>query len=183
MPPTYSPGDLGKLAICNVQALKGMGWHNYFYNRQHPTSIHPDKRNIPHPTAAYLTHLADAGVLAVASPQWTKQQLHQAYPCDPHPSAARHYTDFLIQDMYEYALMGYWTVLPTPSTTPMLNVCHWALTCHAIWHYVASLAATSVYCDPRDGPPLLAKVQPWRRLLPCALGPPRGSATGSGHPQ
>lgn len=88
MPPTYSPGDLGKLAICNVQALKGMGWHNYFYNRQHPTSIHPDKRNIPHPTAAYLTHLADAGVLALPlyngqSSSCTKHTLAAHTPWQP----------------------------------------------------------------------------------------------------
>jgi hypothetical protein len=112
---SYSPGDLGKLASQNAQVLATMGWDTFFRYRQHPTSIHPTIINIPHPTAPYLHRLADAGVPAYFTTAWTKGQLHAAYNCGPHPSAAKHYAEFLVQDMWDYDRMGFWTILPFSS--------------------------------------------------------------------
>jgi hypothetical protein len=111
-PQPYSPGELGKCAIRQSQELARLGWDKFFKKHQTPTSIHPNILRIPHPTAQYLHNLACNGVHTVFPSDWTRAQCDAAYKRGPHPSAATHYRDFLITDMYEYVQMGYWVVLP-----------------------------------------------------------------------
>jgi hypothetical protein len=39
MAPTYTQGDLGKLAICNARLVQWMGWKQFFYYKQCPTLL------------------------------------------------------------------------------------------------------------------------------------------------
>jgi hypothetical protein len=75
-------------------------------------SVHPLIHSIPHPSATYLAHLATTGVPAVIPTQWTSAQLYHAYNRGPHPSVATTYATFLVEDMFDYTNMGFWTVLP-----------------------------------------------------------------------
>jgi hypothetical protein len=61
----------------------------------------------------YLSRLARQGVPApsTAAP-WTLHQKDNAFRRGPHPSAARQFATFLLEDMYDYVKMGYWIVLP-----------------------------------------------------------------------
>jgi hypothetical protein len=108
----YSPGELGKYATCQAQALERMGWSAYFKHQQHPHSLHPSLHKLPHPTAQYLSKLACAGATATFSPPWSRRQRDTAYLRAPHISASSQYKSFLTSDLFDYVRMGYWTVLP-----------------------------------------------------------------------
>jgi hypothetical protein len=108
----YTPGELGKLAQRNAQDLAQLGWFNFFHQQQHPTSIHPSIHTIPHPTAQYLSRLACAGAPTISTIRpWTLDQKDAAFRRGPHISAKEH-SSFLMEDMYDYTSMRYWTVLP-----------------------------------------------------------------------
>jgi hypothetical protein len=109
----YSRGELGKLADCNARELARLGWYKFFRDHQTPTSIHPFLHRLPHPAVQYLINLASTGAPAVSmTPPWTLPQKDAAFDRGPHLSASKHYQSFLMEDMYEYVQMGYWTVLP-----------------------------------------------------------------------
>jgi hypothetical protein len=118
-PIPYSPGKLGKWALQQDRTLAQTGWHTYFYQTQHPHSLNPSIHRLPHPTAHYLHRLAWAGAPASFSRPWSPQQISTAFQCGPHVSAACHYTDFFLADMYNYAQMGYWTVISQPSNATL----------------------------------------------------------------
>lgn len=59
--------------------------------------------------APYLGRLARLGVPAPSTTApWTLHQKDQAFRRGPHPSAAKHYAAFLLEDMYDYVKMGYY---------------------------------------------------------------------------
>ncbi len=108
----YTPGELGKLAQRNAQDLARLGWFNFFHQQQHPTSIHPSLHTIPHPTAQYLSRLACTGAPTISTTRpWTLELKDAAFQRGPHISAKEH-SSFLMEGMYEYTSMCYWTVLP-----------------------------------------------------------------------
>jgi hypothetical protein len=93
--------------------LAGLGWHSFVKQLQYPSSLNQHLDKLPHPSAPYLHRLARHGVPAPSSsPTWLPQCRHQAFTRGPHPSASRLYSRFLLEDMWDYVQMGYWTVLP-----------------------------------------------------------------------
>jgi len=108
----YSPGELGKWATEHARALAQMGWFQYFHVVRHPHSLNPHIHTISHPAAPYLAQLAITGATTDFPNNWSTQQRDHAYDRGPHPSAAQHYKEFLLADMFDYVQMGYWTVLP-----------------------------------------------------------------------
>jgi hypothetical protein len=112
-PTVFSPGELGKYASLMATRMAALGWHNFITSQQHPTSINPNLRHLPHPAAPYLARLSRHGVPAPsASVPWSTARRYQALQRGPHPSASRQYSRFLLEDMWDYVHMGYWTVLP-----------------------------------------------------------------------
>jgi hypothetical protein len=93
--------------------LAELGWHSFVKLRQYPSSLSQHLAQLPHPSASYLHRLARHGVPAPSSsPPWPPQRRYQAFTRVPHPSASRLYSRFLLEDMWDYVQMGYWTVLP-----------------------------------------------------------------------
>jgi hypothetical protein len=114
-PPVYSPGELGKLAMQYAHGLARLGWARFLRQHHHrrfpSTSPHLDA--LPHPAATLLHNLATNGVPAPSSaPPWSTTLQDAATSRGPHPSAARTYTHFLLEDMFDMVQMGYWLVLP-----------------------------------------------------------------------
>ena len=114
--PPFSPGELGKLATHFSEELAHSGWTTFFHQCRHTSSVNPNLSSVPHTMAPYLARLARLGVPApsAASP-WTTCQKDLAFQRGPHPSAARQFASFLLEDMYDYVKMGYWVVLPYQS--------------------------------------------------------------------
>jgi hypothetical protein len=56
--------------------------------------------------------MACTGVQARFQQPWTPEQLDMAYRRGAHPSATKHFPDFLLTDIFNYVQVGYWTVLP-----------------------------------------------------------------------
>jgi hypothetical protein len=79
--------------------------------------------NISHPTAHYIYQLACAGVHASFPSYWTQQQCDAAYNHRLHPSASKLYSQFILADMYDYAQMGYWVVLPYKAARHYKHIC------------------------------------------------------------
>jgi hypothetical protein len=120
MPPNYSLGELGKYAAAAASQLVELGWAAFMQLYQSPSSLHPAISQAPHPAASYLHQLARSGVPApLSSTPWSLMQRDHAYLRGLHPSAALQHTAFLIEDMYDYVKMGYWTVLPFESVRHM----------------------------------------------------------------
>ncbi len=117
-PPTYSPGELGKLARLSARRLARLGWNRFYQQHYHHeyTSLSCTLDRLPHPAAPFLARLARHGVPALShDPPWTLQQQDAAIRRGPHPSAHRLYASFLLEDMYDYVKMGYWLILPYTS--------------------------------------------------------------------
>jgi hypothetical protein len=98
-----------------ASVLAQLGWTRYFrtHFHQHYKSTNPTLASLPHPAAPFLARLARHGVPALCSDTpWSLERQDAAMARGPHPSAARHFPEFLLEDMYDYALMGYWMVLP-----------------------------------------------------------------------
>ena len=109
----YSPGELGKLAVKFSRALARLGWNRFVRKQRTHSSLKNNIHLLEHKAAPYLARLARHGVPAPSTaPPWTLAQKDQAVHRGPHPSAARHYAAFLLEDMYDYVHMGYWVVLP-----------------------------------------------------------------------
>jgi len=114
-PPVYSPGELGKLAARNAHGLARLGWARFLSQHHHRCfpSTSPRLADIPHSAATILHTLATNGVPAPsAAPPWSTTRQDAATSRGPHPSAARTYTQFLLEDMFDMVRMGYWLVLP-----------------------------------------------------------------------
>ncbi len=93
--------------------MADLGWHDFVRLHQHPLSINPSLATAPHPAASYLHRLARHGVPAPSdSPPWSPYRRDQAFQRGPHPSAARQFANFILEDMWDYVRMGFWTVLP-----------------------------------------------------------------------
>ncbi len=95
--------------------LARLGWTSFFCTHFHHqySSINPTLANIPHPAAPYLARLARHGIPALwSTPPWSVTQQDAAMCRGPHPSAAYQFSEFLLEDMFDYATMGYWMVLP-----------------------------------------------------------------------
>jgi len=111
-PLPYSPGDLGKYASVQAIELARLGWRQYFRSKQTPTALSTNIKSLNHPAAEHLAHWASVGVPCVTSSfPWSCQQRDAAHLRGPHHSAIT-YSDFLMQDLYDYIQMGYWLVLP-----------------------------------------------------------------------
>jgi hypothetical protein len=109
----FSPGELGKLAHRFSRELALLGWHKFFQSHRQHSSINTTLHQVNHDAAPYLARLARFGVPAPSTTApWPLTQRDQAVRRGPHPSAARHHTEFLLEDMYDYVRMGYWLVLP-----------------------------------------------------------------------
>jgi len=95
--------------------LARLGWTQFFQRHFHQDlkSISTNIAEIHHPAAPYLARLARYGVPAWCSdPPWSLVQQDAAIAHGPHPSASRQFSEFLLEDMFDYAKMGYWLVLP-----------------------------------------------------------------------
>jgi hypothetical protein len=113
--PQCSRGELGKLVSADAKVLQRLGWKQFFQQHHHQTlrSINPNLSHIPHPAAPYLHRLASLGCLPCPpTPPWTVAQQDAAVQRGAHPSATRQYSSFILEDMYDYVLSGYWLVLP-----------------------------------------------------------------------
>jgi hypothetical protein len=112
--PAFSPGELGKLATRAAWDLKRLGWAAFIASRHHTTSVNTNVYpSLGHPVIPYLYRLATCGVPAPStSPPWSAAQKSAAYQRGPHISAAKLYSDFLLEDMFQMVQEGYWTVLP-----------------------------------------------------------------------
>lgn len=109
----YSPGELGKLAVKFSRALARLGWNRFVQTQRTHSSLKNNIHLLEHKAAPYIARLARHGVPAPSTaPPWTLAQKDQAVYRGPHPSAAKHYSAFLLEDMYDYVHMGYWVVLP-----------------------------------------------------------------------
>jgi hypothetical protein len=87
--------------------------HQFFFHHQRPTALTSNLHSIPHPATHYLARLASAGVpFLTTDPPWSLQQRDAVHTRSSHRSVAVNYSDFLLQDMYKYLQMGFWTVLP-----------------------------------------------------------------------
>jgi len=96
--------------------LAEVGWNAFITSQQYPKSIHRNIDSTAHPVAPYLQRLARHGVPAPSSaPPWSVSQRDAAYHRGPHPSAARIYPQFLLEDFTDMVAMGFWTVLPYPA--------------------------------------------------------------------
>jgi hypothetical protein len=103
--------------------MERLGWHRYFHQQQHPSSMHPCIGTIPHPTAEYLNKLASTGVPAYFTDDpWTESQLETVIQRGPHKSAAADFAQFIVEDMFDYVQMGYWVVLPYTSVQHLPNL-------------------------------------------------------------
>jgi hypothetical protein len=114
-PPKFSPGELGKLATQLAGVLAWKGWSEFFRSHFHHqySSLLPNIQSIAHPAAPFLHRLASRGIPAPsAAPPWSLSHQDAAVARGPHPSATLHYSAFLLEDMYDYVLQGYWLVLP-----------------------------------------------------------------------
>jgi hypothetical protein len=103
--------------------LARLGWERFFFKCQRPHSVNTSICNINHPTAHYLHRLACAGVQANFLSYWTREQCDTAYHRGPHPSASNLYSQFILADMYDYAQMGYWVVLPYKTVRHYKHLC------------------------------------------------------------
>ena len=115
LPPKYSPGELGKLAARCARVLARLSWTRFFHQHSHQSlkSVNPNIAAIPHPAAPYLARLARHGIPALSlDPPWTVLQQDAAMERSPHPSASQHFTDFILEDMFNYTHMDFWMVLP-----------------------------------------------------------------------
>jgi len=95
--------------------LARCGWTQFFQHSHHHhiKSINPHIADIPHPAAPYLARLARHGVPAwCIDPPWSNHQQDAAILRGTHPSARRQYADFILAEMFDYAQMGFWLVLP-----------------------------------------------------------------------
>jgi hypothetical protein len=69
--------------------------------------------SLGHPVMPYLFCLARHGVPApTSSPPWSRAQRQATYDRGPHISAAKMYSTFLLEDMFNMVHEGYWTILP-----------------------------------------------------------------------
>jgi hypothetical protein len=185
---TYSPGELGKLADCQARLLAGLGWARYFRHMQSPHSIHPDIHHIPHPTAQYLASLACSGVPAMFASPWTREQCDAAVKRGPHRSAhqyteflhqdlfdyvqmgywtvlpyrsVRHYQHLRIapagvvpqRDRRPRPIMDYTFYNTNQDCLPRApyEAMQFGGTLQRLLQRIA-------YCNPKHGPPLLAKI-------------------------
>jgi hypothetical protein len=116
LPPMFSPGKLGKLALACASELARHGWPRFFQQQQRYHSISSSLRSLPHSFAPMLHRYATQGIPAPSTaPPWSQQQKDMAVLRGPHPSAAYVYDAFLKQEMVDMARMGYWVVLPYSS--------------------------------------------------------------------
>jgi hypothetical protein len=85
--------------------------------------MHPSIRNIPHPTAEYLHNLASAGVPAyLADDSWTLAQLDSAIQRGSHKSTVTQFSQFIMEDMFDYVQRGTWIILPYASVHHLPNL-------------------------------------------------------------
>jgi len=111
-PPTYSASELGKWSLRLARRLARLGWAR-FHKTLSQSSINRHIASLPHPAARLLHTIATHGVPAPSSsPPWTPEQQDAAVNRGPHPSAAKVYKQFLLEDMAEMVAMGYWTIVP-----------------------------------------------------------------------
>jgi hypothetical protein len=114
-PPVFSAGELGKLAQHFAQELTRIGWPRFHCTLFHHqiSSTNANICHIPHPVAPLLHRLATNGIPAPsATPPWSFRQKDAAVRRDPHLSASRLYSRFLLEDMYDMVRIGFWLVLP-----------------------------------------------------------------------
>jgi hypothetical protein len=113
-PPSYTQGELGKLASTAATDLLRLGWSNFVRSRQQFSSLNKRYYNVlNHPVVPYLYRLAHRGVPAPSqSKPWPFSRKLQAYCRGPHVSAAKIYAPFVLEDMYNMVREGYWCVLP-----------------------------------------------------------------------
>jgi hypothetical protein len=113
--PTFSPGELGKLAARYTYVFMRLGWPKFFkqHHHQNISSMAQNLHNCEHPAGPFLQRLASNGIpTSKCVPTVVGTTTRRCSTRGPHPSAVRVHAKFLLEDMREMVCMGYWIVLP-----------------------------------------------------------------------
>ena len=111
--PTAAERTLGKWANEAAARLQQVGWQQFIRQERGDPHLAPTVGILNHKAGRLLQHLRRRGAsVPLHTAPWSHDRLLAAARRGSHQSAVEH-TDFVCEEIVEFARQGFWTVLPT----------------------------------------------------------------------
>jgi hypothetical protein len=99
------------------------GWHCVLRRTRNRGDLRPVIKNSRHPAIELLKYLGKHGTpVLMHTPPWSTELRKEQLDRGSHKSCDEHFC-FLREEMMEFALSGFWTLLPFRLVKDMANLC------------------------------------------------------------
>jgi hypothetical protein len=126
--PTRSPAAqvrddaLGKYVEDMARKFEQTGWHGVLRRTRNRGDLRPVIENSHQPAIGLLKHLGKHGTpVLMHTPPWSAELRKERLDCGSHKSCEEHFS-FLCEEMLDFALSGFWTLLPYRLVKDMVNL-------------------------------------------------------------